>query len=545
MKSLQQQLYAAGLVLFLFPVFYVLISSLLLFLGISLQGWILIPAFVGTLVFIGLVRRNIKIPPLWVLISIVCLVFSLMISNVYFDVSFDGQWYHQDAIMFLSDGWNPIWDHALVDSAVSGEKACWVNSYPKASWIFQSGIFQLFGNVEYGKSLHLISLFSFAFILFSLLQHRVNLTFFKSLVVTFMVSFSTITLGQLFSFYVDGVLFSFLGVFLLLLIEYLLFDKKVFIWIVFSFIFLVNLKFTGLVYALVFCSMAVVFKAISEKSVPFKFVGNVSLMVFLGVFVVGFPTYVRNTAEKGHPFFPLMGKNNMGKEVAAVQYPKDFFTLNRLEKAWKSHGSMPIFTDHEHASANKPLFKYDVIKASVPYYRNHQPVEMSPFGPFEAELWVLFVPLLGMFLWRKPSWKWLLLVFSVLLSMLIQPEFWNLRYAPQTLFIIGIVCLFLLMDSNKWIQRTSSIFMLLFLGNSSISVYQNWLWVHEKSKALERSLEAGSGETLKIQRGWMKSFELKLKYYHIVPDYTLDPQGTYREFPGDSFTGWKTLVNKP
>jgi hypothetical protein len=129
--------------------------------------------------------------------------------------------------------------------------------------------------------------------------------------------------------------------------------------------------------------------------------------------------------------------------------------------------------------------------------------------------------------------------------MLIQPEFWNLRYAPQTLFIIGIVCLFLLMDSNKWIQRTSSIFMLLFLGNSSIAVYQNWLWVHEKSKALERSLEAGSGETLKIQRGWMKSFELKLKYYHIVPDYTLDPQGTYREFPGDSFTGWKTLVNKP
>lgn len=48
--------------------------------------------------------------------------------------------------------------------------------------------------------------------------------------------------------------------------------------------------------------MAVVFKAISEKSVPLKFVGNVSLMVFLGVFVVGFPTYVRNTAEKGIRF---------------------------------------------------------------------------------------------------------------------------------------------------------------------------------------------------------------------------------------------------
>jgi len=545
MKSLQQQLYAAGLVLFLFPALYLSISILLLFLGISVQGWILIPAFIGALILIGLVRRNSNVPPMWVLISAGCLAFSLLISNLYFDVSFDGQWYHQDAIMFLSDGWNPVWDHALVDSLVSGEKACWVNSYPKASWVFQSGIFQLSGNVELGKSLHLISLFSFAFLLFSFLQYRVKLGFFKSLVLTLMMSISTITLGQIFSFYVDGVLFSFLGIFLLLWIEYLMFDKKVFIWLVFSFIFLVNLKFTGLVYALVFCGIGMVFKLIIDRSIPVKLILNLSLMVLLGVFIIGYPTYVRNTMEKGHPLFPLMGKNNVGKEVAEVQYPKDFFTMNRFEKALKSHGSMPLFTDHDHPSVDKPLFKYDVIKSSVPYYRNHQPVEMSPFGPFEAELWILFVPLMLLFLWRKPSWKWLLLIFGLLLSMAIQPEFWNLRYAPQTLLCLGVVCLCLLMDNNPWIQRTTSVFMVLFLVNSLIAVDQNWRWVGEKSIPLERALEASSGKTLKIQRGWMKSFELKIQYYDITPDYALDPQGTYREFPGDSFTGWKTLVKKP
>jgi len=545
MKSLQQQLYAAGLVLFLFPALYLSISILLLFLGISVQGWILIPAFIGALILIGVVLRNSNVPPLWVLISAGCLAFSLMISNLYFDVSFDGQWYHQDAIMFLSDGWNPIWDHALVDSAVSGEKACWMNSYPKASWVFQSGIFQLSGNVELGKSLHLISLFSFAFLLFSFLQYRVNLGFIKSLVLTLMMSISTITLGQIFSFYVDGVLFSFLGIFLLLWLEYLIFDKKVFIWLVFSFIFLVNLKFTGLVYALVFCGIGMVFKLIIDRSISVKLILNLSLMVLLGVFIIGYPTYVRNTMEKGHPLFPLMGKNNVGKEVAEVQYPKDFFTMNRFEKALKSHGSMPLFTDHDHPSVNKPLFKYDVIKASVPYYRNHQPVEMSPFGPFEAELWILFIPLMLLFLWRKPSWKWLLLIFGLLFSMAIQPEFWNLRYAPQTLLCIGVVCLYLLMDNNPWIQRATSVFMVLFLVNSLIAVDQNWRWVGEKSNPLEHALEANSGKTLKIQQGWMKSFALKLKYYRIIPDYTLDPQETYREFPGDSFTGWKTLVNKP
>lgn len=545
MKSLQQQLYATGLVLFLFPVLYLSISILLLFFGFSVRGWVLIPAFISALLLIGVVRRNIKVPPLWVLISTGCLAFSLLISNLYFDVSFDGQWYHQDAIMFLSDGWNPIWDNSLVDSSVSGEKACWVNSYPKASWVFQSGIFQLFGNVEYGKSLHLISLFSFAFLLFSFLQHRMNLGFIKGLGLTLMMSFSTITLGQIFSFYVDGVLFSFLGIFLLLWLEYLIFDKKVFIWLVFSFIFLVNLKFTGLVYALVFCGIGVVFKLIIERSIPVKLMLNLSLMVFWGVFMVGYPTYVRNTLEKGHPLFPLMGKNNVGKEVAEVQYPKDFFAMNRFEKALKSHGSMPLFTDHDHPSVNKPLFKYDIIKASVPYYHNHQPVEMSPLGPFEAELWILFIPLLVLFLWRKPSWKWLLLIFGLLFSMVIQPEFWNLRYAPQTLLCIGVVCLFLLMDHNPWIPRATSVFMVLFLVNSLIAVDQNWRWVGEKSNSLERALEARSGKTIKLQPGWMKSFALKLTYYRITPDYTLDPQGTYRAFPGDSFTGWKTLAHKP
>jgi len=87
--------------------------------------------------------------------------------------------------------------------------------------------------------------------------------------------------------------------------------------------------------------------------------------------------------------------------------------------------------------------------------------------------------------------------------------------------------------------------MVLFLVNSLIAVDQNWRWVGEKSNPLEHALEANSGKTLKIQQGWMKSFALKLKYYRIIPDYTLDPQETYREFPGDSFTGWKTLVNKP
>jgi hypothetical protein len=123
--------------------------------------------------------------------------------------------------------------------------------------------------------------------------------------------------------------------------------------------------------------------------------------------------------------------------------------------------------------------------------------------------------------------------------MIIQPEAWNLRYAPQLLFIFALVLAVLMQEKKGWIRVYSMGFAGLFILNSSIAVFQNWRWVSENNAALIQELEPMRKTHVKIQAGWMKSFELKLKHFEITPVYELDSNGVYNTFPGDAFSGWK------
>ena len=103
-----------------------------------------------------------------------------------------------------------------------------------------------------------------------------------------------------------------------------------------------------------------------------KFLWRISIMVLSGVVIIGYPTYVKNTIDHQHPFFPIMGPNNEGNKIAEVQYPKDFFARNRFQKAWVAHTSLPIYTDHEHPSVAKPLFTSSVVSNSLPIVTGKQ-----------------------------------------------------------------------------------------------------------------------------------------------------------------------------
>jgi glucan phosphoethanolaminetransferase (alkaline phosphatase superfamily) len=123
--------------------------------------------------------------------------------------------------------------------------------------------------------------------------------------------------------------------------------------------------------------------------------------------------------------------------------------------------------------------------------------------------------------------------------MIIQPESWNLRYAPQLLLIFVLVLATLMQEKKGWIRLYSMVFAGLFILNSNIAVVQNWRWVSENNAALIQELEPMRKTHVKVQAGWMKSFELKLKHFEITPVYKLDSNGVYNTIPGDAFSGWK------
>ena len=131
-----------------FPFLVYLFGLICLAVGGSLSGLIWPAALVGTLatlIALTLSRRSGLPAAVAVGSSFLMIVacFTLLCGAV-FDISYDGQTYHQEAIIQLSRGWNPfleeISDLYLVEQTAL-EAA--INFYPKAPWVIAS-VHQLF-----------------------------------------------------------------------------------------------------------------------------------------------------------------------------------------------------------------------------------------------------------------------------------------------------------------------------------------------------------------------------------------------------------------
>jgi hypothetical protein len=114
MNRIQKQLYATGLFLFLIPSIVFVLGTLLWFIGLPVNRWLFL---VSIGLAAGISYRAFSSKSLkewcWLFLGCFIIVASLLIAVRFFDCSFDGQWYHQDAVMFLSNGWNPVWDDAV------------------------------------------------------------------------------------------------------------------------------------------------------------------------------------------------------------------------------------------------------------------------------------------------------------------------------------------------------------------------------------------------------------------------------------------------
>ena len=128
--------------------------------------------------------------------------------------------------------------------------------------------------------------------------------------------------------------------------------------------------------------------------------------------------------------------------------------------------------------------------------------------------------------------------------MIIQPEFWNFRYAPQIMLLFGLVCAELFSRKNRIIQGVTLLFALLFIFNESIAMCQSWKWFQEKNELLDNNLQSLSNKEVKIQRGWMQSFELKFEAYNIKPNYEVESGDSLVKFEGDNCTNWQYVIPK-
>jgi hypothetical protein len=390
-------------------------------------------------------------------------VLSVIAANAVYDVSFDGQWYHQEMINHIKTGFNPYLKTlpAPDDQAVPVLKDVWcsgpvrtgrdsvasvipavnliyldINHFAKGIEIVEASIYRLTGRVETGKAVNAIILLGSFFLCLSLLYKLNRFSTVKKWLIAILASFNPITISQLCTFCVDGVMVSvFLSLFVLFCL--LLPEKnKYYLFLLGLLIMIsVNIKFTSLVYTAIFCTGFLLLLIIRKQWVLCKKVFYASLIsALLGVFFIGFHPYMTNLISTNQVFYGLKETRNEIYDIT----PSLFRDKNRFEKLFISLGT---YSDDQavEKSSVKDVFKIPfTINKQELLNANAPELKLAGFGPFFSG--ALLISLVLIFLAalsfsKQAVFRNTLAALGILfISILIIPDSWWARFVPQLWF---------------------------------------------------------------------------------------------------------------
>lgn len=487
------------------------------YLALESDGLILNRVYEITLLLIGISLYTIiknysaHVIKAW-LLSGFYLISSLVVCGFVYDLSFDGQGYHQDAIITMSEYWNYIYSDS------NAFHHLWIDHYPKASWLTASIYFELLGNIEMAKCTNLMLVIASYYLGRSFYQ-RLQIHGFWNVAISLLCAFDPINLNTFFSHTVDGQVSS-----MLLIIFYLIHHQyqrpsKVNLFLIIgAIVYAINLKFNAAVFVFLLLSA---FLCSTVFTLGLKSLKNIiissSVGVVLGFFVFGFNPYIKNVLTHQHPFYPVMGS---GQQALGSDYlPSNMNGKNSIHKF--------LIANFSRTSFSKSFNKDTQLK--VPFSVNRNEIEtyaatgvmIAGFGPWFSGCMILGIFLFFLTLYKlkkKEPWHLHLacIIAFILVSTLITPLNWWARFVPQFWFLIPAVFVFGFTSNIKVIQNVSKILLIITGMNAILMmgyiVYQPMATLEIK----ERMLTLDKNKEYPVYFGQHgKSFEEKLKEANI------------------------------
>ncbi len=252
-----------GLMTIVFIFCLEIITTTRLLINGSVWGGDCFIAMIMSMVVCYWVSDNMKHIVLTTVICIFIFMAGTYICGHLYSIDWDGNAYHKMAIGCLKNGWNPIYESAqsFVNGYFNDSKidscAIWIDHYGKASWIFAANIYALTGKIECGKVYQLLAMESL-FCMAAPYMIRKGIKKWTAVMVSILLVVNPVSFVQIFSYYVDGFLFSYLFILILGLTRLLDAENReqrkiTWLVIVCSMSVLANIKFTGLLYGGIYC----------------------------------------------------------------------------------------------------------------------------------------------------------------------------------------------------------------------------------------------------------------------------------------------------
>jgi hypothetical protein len=214
------------------------------------------------------------------------------------------------------------------------------------------------------------------------------------------------------------------------------------------------------------------------------------VFILFAILVVGYQPYVTNLSMQGNPFYPAVGRDAASDAATRGQFnvwaPPEFVAKGRVEKLGTS-----LLAESSGAEA-MPRFKvpFALSKQELYIFFNTEP-RYGGFGPWFGS--VLLATLAAYLLARKRmrAGTWMtgsVLALLVTGTVLLNPEAWWARLAPQVWLVPSILLGAMAIGANGWPRNLGAFLAALLIGNSVLVAALNWGRAVEKSMAFRDQL---------------------------------------------------------
>ncbi len=442
------------------PVLTGVVGGLKLMVGLPISGIEVVLAVLVTMVGLAVWLVRVHGPKWWVgwvsIIGAVAMVIlpSAVLGERVLDDTWDGQWFHQEAVIQLADGWNPF--RADLDPAdVPREGArIRINGYAKATWLWGAPLYSFTGRIETAKA------FSFPLAVaagLSVLACLLLITPLRPLtatVVAVAAAANPVAVVQFLNTYQDGALASMLTICAASLALWVRTGSRIGLAMATAAgVGASAIKLTGPVYVIIFVVAAVGWLVWNGKwRHQWRALAIAVGLATIGLHAASGGTYLTNTVRHGHPLFPVFGP-----EKAPIVETSPHHRLQVMAASIFSR-SRPGPEDY---GSVESLIRWRGLKIPFVFDGGELSAFMRPWvriggwGPLFGGVVLLTAVLLVVSAFRRHSRVGLILLVAapLAISVVVNPVCWKARYVPQSWLVPLVIAVVVLATSKGRLER--------------------------------------------------------------------------------------------
>lgn len=523
---------AAGILIgFLCLTQFGMMSSLLA--GRLGMTWVVPVALVLALIGGDQMGRRMGFGGLWRLSTVglvlIVMVAAIVMSARCFDLSFDGQWYHQRAVLQMAGDWNPL------DQPMRRDLIKWTPYFPKGPWYVAAAFRQLTGQIEWGKCTTWITWAAMVLSVFAAgLNWRLRRR--EAAAIAAVVALHPVVMGEISSYLVDGIMAATLFVLIAAVFGGLRRPRAVVVLAgILAAIFCTNTKQNGLVYECIVFAAGGLWCLFHRREWLLRYTGLAILALVLGAGVFGYNPYVTNTIYRHNPLYPAVGTDALDK-ANIIETPKNLLDRNRLVRLGYAIFGRPGNAPYAGEKNAELMWPFTAGLSDMAIYR-FQEGRVAFFGPYFSGALLLG---LGLMTWlmlqkdipRPALMTPALIALAIVASLLLSPLQWWPRIGPQLwlLPLIPVIAVFLYGRSRSG-RYAAWALVALMIVNGAIVAGVGMTWEMNASRTLRGQLAElhGSGNTIEVDfRQFEMSMQEKLKDWG-VPYQKVDPKKKLRD----------------